>query len=87
MSKPIVIGEYCSHQYTIWIDDEMVYSAGNSRFDSQCYTSANDGVGSPTMEKYCISTGEDIANEVKGEWAEVNEIDYCEHEFLEVGGK
>lgn len=44
-------------------DGKEIYSAGNSPFDSQAYTSKEDGVGLETMKEYCEQTSKNLAEE------------------------
>ena len=58
-----VIGRYNAREYEVEVVGEIVYTAGNSPFDSQAYTLAEEGVGLATMKEYCEQTARDIAKE------------------------
>ena len=57
------LGRYNELEYEVEVDGKIIYEAGNSPFDSQVYTSADDGVGLETMRKYCEQTTKNIAEE------------------------
>jgi hypothetical protein len=63
-----IIGYYSELRYTVCIVDNgqilsEAYIAGNSPHDSQCFVSADRGVGLKTMRSYCIQTSKEIAKE------------------------
>ncbi len=60
-----IIGYYNELEYRIELDGKEIYTASNSPFDSQAYTSAGEGVGLATMRKYCIQTSKELAKENK----------------------
>ena len=61
-----VIGRYNERKYEIEVGGEVVYTAGNSPYDSQVYTER--GVGLDTMRRYCEQTAKDIAKERKAKF-------------------
>jgi len=63
-----VIGYYSELEYSVEIDGEEVYQAGNSPFDSQGYVDASSGVGLETMRTYCEQTTKAIANENRAKY-------------------
>jgi hypothetical protein len=70
-----IYGAYCRLGYTIYLNGSPTYSAGNSRFDSQAYTDASDGVSLRTMRRYCITTAREIASEHNGQYTGVERQD------------
>lgn len=76
-----IIGYYNELEYTVEIigpgDHEVLYSAGNSPFDSQGYTSKEEGVGLEKMKQYCEQTAKEIAKEMNIEFIG---IEYEENE-------
>jgi hypothetical protein len=58
-----VIGYYNELEYRIELDGKEIYTAGNSPFDSQQYTSKENGVGLIKMKQYCEVTAKDLAKE------------------------
>ncbi len=68
-----LIAYYNELQYRITDIDanEDIYTAGNSPYDSQQYTSADDGVGLDTMKQFAECTGREIAQENKCEFVGV----------------
>ncbi len=69
-----VHGYYNEQRYYVTVDNERVYEAGNSPYESQAYVSAKDGVGIKRMRQFCISTAHDIAKEQKAHYAGVERI-------------
>jgi hypothetical protein len=61
-----VRGFYNALKYSIEIDGEIVYTAGNGRGDSQAYVSAANGVGLEKMHEYCEQTANEFAEETEG---------------------
>ena len=59
----IVIGYYNELEYYITLNDEQIYRAGNSPFESQTYVSEKDGVERRKMRSYCIITSKSLAKE------------------------
>ena len=59
----MITGRYNAYKYTIYVDDEPIYTAGNSQFDSQGYVSASVGVGLSQMRNFCLSSAITIAEE------------------------
>jgi hypothetical protein len=80
--KPTIIGRYNELEYTVdlYSDEEVMglelYRAGNSEFDSQGYTTSENGVGLETMRRYCEQTTRDIAKDHK--------VKYGGIEYLEI---
>ncbi len=72
--KARVVGYYNELWYSVFMysDDEPtgieLYRAGNSPYDSQGYTSKEDGVGLATMKRYCEQTSREIAKEKKSKF-------------------
>jgi len=61
----MLYGLYNGKKYQI-IDtknNEVIYTAGNAKGDSQGYVDEENGVGIDTMQKYCIQTGKELAKE------------------------
>jgi hypothetical protein len=69
------IGYYNALEYYVMLDGKVVYSAGNSPFDSQFYTSEYNGVGLKTMRSYCIQTTKEIAKENNAKYVGVERIE------------
>lgn len=71
-----LIGYYSATEYRIVdVDTNIdIYSAGNSKYDSQQYVAAEDGVGIDCMKKYAEKTGREIAKERGGLFLGVEEI-------------
>ena len=53
-----------------------IYEAGNSPFDSQGYTSEENGVGLEIMREYCELTSKKIATERKAKYLGVEYEEY-----------
>ncbi len=71
----MITGQYNEHGYTIFQDGRQVYTAGNSRVDSQAQEHpGSNTVPLVTLKRYCRQTAGDIAEELKDT---VGEIDYC----------
>ena len=73
-----VIGYYNELEYRVELDGKEIYTAGNSKFDSQAYTSADEGVGIKTMRSYCIQTAKELAKEHNAEYIGVERIELPE---------
>lgn len=82
-NKNIVIGYYNTLQYSVALNGEEVYKAGNSPYDSQIYVSANDGVGLAKMKSFCIQTSKDLAKEHKAKYLGVKYEKYSENPSLQ----
>jgi hypothetical protein len=52
----MVHGEYSASLYVVYSDDEEIYRAGNSPYDSQGYVSADSGIGLEAMRAFCRTT-------------------------------
>lgn len=74
----MITGEYNAMLYVILQDGEEVYAAGNSRFESQGYLPAPDGVGLRTMRRFCISTAHEFAEELGETYGGVSRNDDLE---------
>ena len=61
----MITGFYTASGYTIYSDDEPIYSAGNSRHDSQVYLPAHspDALPLKVIKQYCEQTAADLADE------------------------
>ena len=57
------MGYYSAQQYYIVKGTEVIYTAGNSAYDSQGFVPAKDGVGIVKMKEYCEQTGKQMAKE------------------------
>ena len=76
----IVIGYYNELYYRIYLNDNEIYTAGNSPHESQTYVSKEDGVGRRKMRSYCIITSKAEAKERKAkyggvEYEEIEEVE------------
>lgn len=60
----LVSGQYNEFGYQIFVNDDLVYEAGNSPYDS--VSVVEDGLPLTTIKKYCIQTGKEITGERKG---------------------
>jgi hypothetical protein len=58
-----VVGWYNEYLYTVDLDSQEIYRAGNSPLDSQAYVSDEDGVGVDRMREFCTTTSKDLAKE------------------------
>ena len=68
-----IIGRYNAFKYEIVGshsngNEEFLYQAGNSPYDSEGYVSADKGVGLETMRKYCGITAKEFAKEYNCEF-------------------
>lgn len=69
-----VTAEYNRIEYTVFLNGEEVYSAGNAPGDSSLRIPSERGVGLRNMRKFCIKTAKQIAAEKKAEYAGVERI-------------
>lgn len=69
----IVRGFYNELSYRVEIDGKEVYRAGNSPYDSQVYTSKEQGVGLDKMKKFCKHTCRQFAKEKKAKFGGIEE--------------
>ncbi len=63
----MITGRYNALKYTIYVDGDPVYTAGNSQFDSQGYVSASVGVGLSQMRSFCLVSVEHNARWDEGQ--------------------
>jgi hypothetical protein len=67
-----VYGEYDKFGYRIYLNDEQVYGAGNSPYDSTVIIPVedenSDALSLKSIRKYCIKTGKEIAQEHNAKW-------------------
>lgn len=70
-----VIGRYNELEYEVELDGEVIYSAGNSPFDSQVYTDKETGVGLAVMKEYCEYTSREFAKEHKAKFMGVEYLE------------
>jgi hypothetical protein len=88
MARPVIVGEYHEHGYTITLmaddraDDEELYSAGNSPDDSQAYSAPEHGLPLKTIRQYCEQTGKELAVELHIRWGGASQV---EDPFADVG--
>lgn len=73
------LGRYSATSYEVVKISEdgiesVVFTAGNSKLDSQIYVTADKGVGIDRMRSFCEITTTEYADENKGEYVGV-EID------------
>lgn len=68
MAKSIYIGRYNSWGYAVFnmSAGDCVYTAGNSPYDSQVYTTPEFGLSLATMREFCEQTTREIAKENGG---------------------
>jgi len=67
-STKSVVGYYNAREYSVCVNGQPVYTAGNNKWDSQQYSSPSKGVGLNKMKKFCIQTSKDIAREKKAKY-------------------
>lgn len=60
----MLTGEYNAYGYTIFLNGDEVYSAGNSPYESSDIVSLDDGVSIDEIEKYCQTTIHDMMLEL-----------------------
>lgn len=73
--QPVIHGEYSRNGYDVWMDDQVVYSAGNHIHDStQPATCEKDRLPLRTIRKFCIKTTREIAIERRGIFAGVERV-------------
>lgn len=58
-----IIGYYNELSYRVEVDGQEIYSAGNSFYDSQTWTSKELGVGLKAMKVFCTRTCYEISKE------------------------
>lgn len=67
MKHEAITGNYNSSRYEIWslttAGQELIYTAGNCRYDSTLIVPVEDGVGIKTMQEYCERTTREFATE------------------------
>lgn len=64
----IITGEYSAIEYTILLDDQPIYDAGNSLHDSYVRVPGARGIGLAKMREYCIQTAKELAQEHGAEY-------------------
>lgn len=72
---PVVRGEYNRNGYDTWIDDRLVYAAGNHVHESSQYaTCERDRLPLRTIRRFCIKTTREVAAERNGIFAGVERV-------------
>ncbi len=70
-----VRGEYNRNGYEIWLDEQLVYSAGNHVQDSsQPALCRRDRLPLKTIRQFCIKTAREIAKEHHGRFVGVEHV-------------
>ena len=74
-AKPRVTGEYNRDGYTVSVDGEEVYQAGNSPDESTSWAKDEEGLNLRTLRRYCIQTSKEFAVERSGVFVGVQRAD------------
>jgi len=76
-----LIGYYNEYGYRIKeVGGETLYEAGNSPYESSSVVSLDKAISLSQVELFCQWTGQDMANEIEGEWmgAEYEVLEDCD---------
>jgi hypothetical protein len=73
--EPVVHGQYNRNGYEVWLDEQLVYSAGNHVQDSsQPALCQPDRLPLKTIRQFCIKTAREIAAENHGRFAGIERV-------------